>query len=74
MVIDVGRIDGPLFRLQRELMLRLQLAAEQHEPFSFKIEDQALLTGLNNLLDTTADQLHDVYGVDCLIREETGRG
>lgn len=79
MVINVGRIDGPVFRQQRELILRLQLAAEgiaagRDEPFIFDSHELLLLTGLNNLLDVMADQLHDMYGVDCLIKEETGRG
>ena len=33
--------------------------------------DQELLVGLVNLTDVIADQAHDKYGVDCLLKPDT---
>jgi hypothetical protein len=57
------RIDGPSFRQQRQLALRLrqQIADPQ---------DQALWDGLIALTDEIADQAHDRHGLDCLLDTE----
>jgi len=57
----IKKIDGPLFREQRLVILEL-------------IDDDSLLTsdiraleGLQTLLDEIADIAHDQYGIDCLL-------
>ncbi len=69
------KIDGPTFRSQRELLLKLQgLAAgrisEVRNPGDWDPHDQKLLEGLIELADELADQAHDKHGVDCLLDTE----
>jgi len=60
------RIDGPLLRRQRQLLLRLhgQMAAGK---------DRELLEGLVELTDEIADQAHDQHGLDCLLDTDDRR-
>ena len=60
-------IDGPLFRRQRELLIRLAEAARSGRPGELGPEQAELLEGLVGLTDTVADQAHDRYGIDCLL-------
>ena len=55
-------IDGPQFRAQRQLLLKLM-------PLGSDPDHENLLNGLINLTDEIADQAHDNYGVNCLIDE-----
>jgi hypothetical protein len=57
----IKKIDGPLFRSQRELILELIESGE------ILTSDIRILEGLQNLLDAVADIAHDEYGIDCLI-------
>jgi hypothetical protein len=57
------RIDGPLFRQQRQLVLRQR--QQIADP-----RDQALWDGLIALTDEIADQAHDQHGLDCLLDTE----
>ena len=66
-------IDGPTFRSQRELLLKLQGLAGAGIPYSPASGDQELLEGLITLSDELADQAHDHYGVDCLLGADEGR-
>jgi hypothetical protein len=65
------RIDGELFRRQRELLLKIQDAVSRHEPYIPAASDVDLLEGATTLLDEIADQAHDQHGIDCLL-EGTG--
>ena len=60
-------IDGPAFRSQRELLLRLQGIATGRIPNGTDPGDGERLEGLIELTDALADQAHDNYGVDCLL-------
>ena len=60
-------IDGPLFRRQRELLIRLAEAARSGRPSELGPEQAVLLEGLVDLTDAVADQAHDRYGIDCLL-------
>lgn len=60
-------LDGPLFRDQRELLLRLHHAAGQGETVTLGPKEYELLEGLLGLTDAIADQAADDYGIDCLI-------
>ncbi len=53
------RIDGPLFRCQRQRLIELTNTAAK--------EDQELLEGIIALMEEIADQAHDNYGIDCLL-------
>ena len=68
MTIDeiVKRINGPLFRQQRELVLELAVGRKVS---IVDLDDRELLEGLTGLLDHIADYAHDVHGVDCLMLE-----
>ncbi len=66
------RLDGPAFRTQRELLLRIADLAQCKQPYEPAPGDEALLEGLLNLTDAVADQAHDKYGIDCLLREDEG--
>jgi hypothetical protein len=62
------RIDGPLLRKQRHLLLKLVDFAHRNTPnISMAKGDADLLEGLVALLDEIADQAHDQYGIDCLL-------
>ncbi len=62
-------LDGPLFRAQRELLLRLHHAAGQGETVTLGPKEHELLEGLLGLTDAIADQAADRDGIDCLIPE-----
>ena len=62
------RIDGELFRRQRELLLRIQDAVSRHEPYVPAASDVDLLEGATSLLDEIGDPAHDQHGIDCLLK------
>jgi hypothetical protein len=66
-------IDGPLFRLQRQMLLRLADPVHQGLPFNPSAGDAELLEGLLQLTDEIADQAHDRFGVDCLLDADDRR-
>ena len=69
------RIDGPLLRNQRRLLLKVMDATFRGTPYIPRVDDDnELLEGLMALLDEIADQAHDHYGIDCLLVEELGEG
>ena len=59
-------LDGPLFRLQRGLLLRLQASLSQDEAFVTGPIDKLLIDGLVTMADEIADQAHDRHGLDTL--------
>ncbi len=61
-------IDGPAFRCQRELLLKLQSFTENACSYTPGFGDADLFSGLINLTDELADQAHDNYGIDCLLK------
>ena len=61
------RIDGPQFRAQRQLPLKLMPCVQRQTRLVSDPDHENLLNGLINLTDEIADQAHDTYGVDCLI-------
>ena len=63
-------LDGPLFRTQRELLLRLHHASGQGETVILGPNEYELLEGLLGLTDAIADQAADRYGIDCLMLEQ----
>ena len=63
-------VDGPLFRAQRELLLKIADHAQKNQPYVPTPGDSDLLEGLVNLTDDIADQAHDQYGIECLICED----
>ena len=63
-------IDGPLFRKQRELLMKIADLARQKQPYSPTPSDEVLLEGLLGLTDELADQAHDRHGIDCLLVDE----
>ena len=65
-------IDGPAFRSQRKLLLKLQGLAAGRIPNVPDPGDRELLEGLIELSDELADQAHDRHGVDCLL--DAGEG
>ncbi len=62
-------LDGPLFRAQRELLLRLHHVAGRGESTPLGPAEKELLEGLLGLTDAIADQAADRDGIDCLISE-----
>ena len=61
------KIDGPLLRSQRQLLLQVLDAACRKQPLLFQDDnDKDLLEGLVAMLDEIADQAHDRFGIDCL--------
>ena len=60
-------LDGPLFRMQRELLLRLHHATGRGESIPLGPKEHELLEGLLGLTDAIADQAADCHGIDCLI-------
>jgi hypothetical protein len=62
-------IDGPTFRAQRQLLLKLVEGSRRQTPLTLGSDHEELLEGLVNLTDAIADQAHDNYGVDCLLDE-----
>jgi hypothetical protein len=63
------RIDGDLFRRQRQLLLALAEVAADKTPYVPQATDRDLVEGIISLLDEIADQAHDRYGIDCLLEE-----
>jgi len=63
----LGAIDGPMFRKQRELLLRLISVSKEGKAHAANHAEQELLSGLVNLTDAIADQAHDEHGIDCLL-------
>jgi len=63
-------IDGPLFRRQRELLMRLLAIAHGKQAYKPKPGDEELLEGVLALTDEIADQAHDRHGIDCQIAAE----
>ena len=62
------RIDGPLLRSQRQLLLQVLNAVCRKMPLLFQDDnDRYHLEGLVALLDEIADQAHDRFGIDCLL-------
>ena len=64
-------LDGPLFRKQREFLLRLSegVRAKEATPPQLPADAEEVLEGLISLTDQIADQAHDRYGIDCLLTE-----
>jgi hypothetical protein len=61
------RIDGPLLRDQRRLLLTLlDRTGEQVLKMPISQDERALLEGISELLAEIADQAHDRHGIDCL--------
>jgi hypothetical protein len=60
-------IDGPLFRRQRELLLRLNEVVRYGRAYERHDGDEVLMEGLLELTDAVADQAHDRHGIDCLL-------
>lgn len=65
-------VDGPLFRAQRELLLRIADHAKREQPYEPASGDERLLEGLLNLTESLADQAHDRHGIDCLLDNDKG--
>ncbi len=63
-------LDGPLFRAQREFLLRLHNAAGMGESIPLGPAEKELLEGLLGLTDAIADQAADCHGIDCLLLEQ----
>ena len=63
-------IDGPLFRRQRELLMKIADLARQKRPYSPMPGDEVLWDGLVSITDELADQAHDGHGIDCLLVDE----
>jgi hypothetical protein len=70
----ISNINGPLFRNQRLLLLKLADLAEKKQPYKPALGDEDLLEGLINLTDDIADQAHDEHGIDCLLEEDEDCG
>jgi hypothetical protein len=66
----VFHIDGPLFRRQRELLMRLAAVVRGKQAYKPKSGDGDLLEGLLSLTDEIADQAHDRHGIDCLLVDD----
>jgi hypothetical protein len=64
------RLDGPAFRTQRELLLRIADLARRKHPYEPAPGDEGLLEALAELTDAIADQAHDKYGIDCLLCDD----
>jgi hypothetical protein len=61
------KIDGPLFRSQRQMLLQLAERVRQGLAYTPSPGDAELLEGLIQLTDEIADQAHDRFGLDCLL-------
>ena len=65
----IAKINGPLFRDQRLLLMKIADLARQKQPYEPAPGDEDLLEGLVNLTDDIANQSHDEHGIDCLLEE-----
>lgn len=65
--VNLGKIDGDLFREQRKFLLRQRDLLEKWNASDYDLQ---LLAGIINLTDHIADELHDKHGVDCLLTED----
>ena len=63
-------LDGPLFRRQRELLLKIADLVRRGRRWKPLPGDGQLLEGLIELTDAVADQAHDRHGIDCLLTDE----
>jgi hypothetical protein len=61
------RLDGPLFRKQRELLLAIAETFRKGVACHPRPGDADLVEGLMSMTDEIADQAHDHYGIDCLL-------
>jgi hypothetical protein len=60
-------LDGPAFRAQRKLLVKIADLAHRKCHYEPAPGDEQLLEGLLSLTDAIADQAHDRYGIDCLL-------
>lgn len=63
-------LSGPELKAQRRLIEKL---LEERDELVELLEEECVqdtLLGLQNLLDSLADQAHDAYGIDCLLTDE----
>ena len=67
-------IDGPLFRGQRQLLVKIADLARRKQPYEPAPGDEKLLEGLLGLTDALADQAHDQHGIDCLLNATCSNG
>jgi hypothetical protein len=67
------RLDGRLFRAQRELLLRIADLAHRERPYEPAPGDDGLLEGLLGLTDAIADQAHDRHGIECLLVDDKAK-
>jgi hypothetical protein len=67
-LVRLGPVDGPEFARQRELVLCMGVGGLV--PLELGKQKDKLLDGLTNFLDVIADQLHDRYGISCLMADE----
>ena len=65
------RIDGPLLRNQRKLLLRIADVVRNRRRYKPLPGDERLLEGLLAMTDEIADQAHDRHGIDCLLTDTT---
>lgn len=68
-----AKIDGPLFRQQRQLLIKLTDQASNSKSCVLTERDRELLEGLINLTDAIADEAHDQYGIPCLLTPRSRR-
>ncbi len=61
------KIDGPLFRSQRQMLVQLADHVREGLACPSSPSDAELLEGLIHLTDAIADQAHDRFGLDCLL-------
>jgi hypothetical protein len=64
-------IDGPQFRQQRSLLLKISAAAHHGTAYVPEVGDADLLEGMVSLTDAIADQAHDRYGLDGLLADKS---
>ena len=62
-------LDGPAFRAQRKLLMRIADLVHRKRRYEPALGDERLLEGLLSLTDAIADQAHDRHGIDCLLDE-----
>jgi len=60
-------LDGPAFRAQRKLLMKIADLVHRNRPYEPAPGDERLLEGLLGLTDAIADQAHDRHGIDCLL-------